>query len=300
LTSIYTVLALIAFSANSILCRLALSGQAIDAASFTSVRLIAGAVTLAALVRGRRAGPVPLPGSWRSAAMLALYAVPFSLAYVSLTAGTGALLLFGAVQMTMLLATILRGERPGALQWIGVTLALGGLVYLVLPGITAPPLVAAVLMVLAGVAWGAYSLLGRGSADPLGETAGNFVRAVPFALGASVLMLGDLHIESTGLLLAIASGAVASGLGYVIWYAALRSLSGFSASIVQLAGPVLAAAGGVVLLGERITPRLVLAGGLVLGGIALALVGQNARRSGSMSDLECGHELVGGRKPVGR
>jgi drug/metabolite transporter (DMT)-like permease len=274
-TPAYTILALIAFAANSILCRLALSGPAIDAASFTSVRLIAGAVTLAVLVRGRGAIPVPLPGSWRSAAMLAIYALPFSLAYVSLTAGTGALLLFGAVQVTMLLTTIRGGERPGALQWIGVTLALGGLVYLMLPGITAPPFVPALLMVLAGAAWGIYSLLGRGSADPLAETAGNFVRAVPFALAASVVMLPGLHVERAGIILAVTSGAVASGLGYVIWYAALRSLSGFTASIVQLAGPVLAATGGVLLLGERVTPRLFLAGGLVLGGIALAIVGRN-------------------------
>ena len=272
--SVYTVLALVSFAANSILCRLALSGQAIDAASFTTVRLVSGAVTLYALVSRRGRTSAPLPGSWRSAAMLALYAIPFSLAYVSLTIGTGALLLFGAVQVTMLLTTIRRGERPGALQWIGATLALGGLVYLVLPGLTAPPLVPALLMLLAGVAWGVYSILGRGSADPLGETAGNFVRAVPFAVAASLVMLRDLHLESGGLFFAITSGAVASGLGYVIWYAALRGLSSFTASIVQLAGPVLAAAGGVLLLDERITTRLILAGGLVLGGIALAIVGR--------------------------
>jgi drug/metabolite transporter (DMT)-like permease len=276
---IYTTLALIAFAANSILCRLALSEEAIDPASFTSVRLMAGAVTLYALVHGHRGGAALLKGSWLSAAMLALYAVPFSLAYVSLTAGTGALLLFGAVQATMLLASVGGGERPHAVQWIGVALALAGLVYLVLPGLAAPPLMAAVLMLVAGVAWGVYSLLGRGSADPLRETAGNFVRAVPFAIAVSAVMLRDLHVAPRGLLLAIASGAVASGLGYVLWYAALRNLSGFTASIVQLAGPVLAAAGGVLLLDERISLRLAVAATLVLGGIALAIVGRSLARA---------------------
>jgi drug/metabolite transporter (DMT)-like permease len=274
---IYTALALIAFAANSILCRLALSEEAIDPASFTSVRLMAGAVMLYALVRGHRGGSAPLKGSWLSAAMLALYAVPFSLAYVSLTAGTGALLLFGAVQATMLLASVGAGERPDAGQWIGVVLALAGLVYLLLPGLASPPLMAAMLMLLAGVAWGVYSLLGKGSADPLRETAGNFVRAVPFAIAVSALMLRDLHLELRGLVLAIASGAVASGLGYVLWYAALRDLSGFTASIVQLAGPVLAAAGGVLLLDERISLRLAVAATLVLGGIALAIMGRSGR-----------------------
>jgi len=274
---IYTALALIAFAANSILCRLALSEEAIDPASFTSVRLMAGAVMLYALVRGHRGGSAPLRGSWLSAAMLALYAVPFSLAYVSLTAGTGALLLFGAVQATMLLASVGAGERPDAVQWIGVVLALAGLVYLLLPGLASPPLMAAMLMLLAGVAWGVYSLLGKGSADPLRETAGNFVRAVPFAIAVSAVMLRDLHLELRGLVLAIASGAVASGLGYVLWYAALRNLSGFTASIVQLAGPVLAAAGGVLLLDERISLRLAVAATLVLGGIALAIMGRSGR-----------------------
>lgn len=274
---IYTALALIAFAANSILCRLALSEEAIDPASFTSVRLMAGAVMLYALVRGHRGGSAPLKGSWLSAAMLALYAVPFSLAYVSLTAGTGALLLFGAVQATMLLASVGAGERPDAGQWIGVVLALAGLVYLLLPGLASPPLMAAMLMLLAGVAWGVYSLLGKGSADPLRETAGNFVRAVPFAIAVSAVMLRDLHVELRGLVLAIASGAVASGLGYVLWYAALRNLSGFTASIVQLAGPVLAAAGGVLLLDERISLRLAVAATLVLGGIALAIMGRSGR-----------------------
>ena len=274
---IHTALALIAFAANSILCRLALSEEAIDPASFTSVRLMAGAATLYALVRGHRGGSAPLKGSWPSSAMLALYAVPFSLAYVSLTAGTGALLLFGAVQATMLLASVGAGERPDAGQWIGVVLALAGLVYLLLPGLASPPLMAAMLMLLAGVAWGVYSLLGKGSADPLRETAGNFVRAVPFAIAVSAVMLRDLHLELRGLVLAIASGAVASGLGYVLWYAALRNLSGFTASIVQLAGPVLAAAGGVLLLDERISLRLAVAATLVLGGIALAIMGRSGR-----------------------
>jgi drug/metabolite transporter (DMT)-like permease len=201
--------------------------------------------------------------------------VPFAFAYVTLTTGTGALLLFGAVQVTMLGDTLRRGDRHAPAQWLGAGLALGGLVYLLLPGLTAPPLVGALLMLLAGVAWGLYTLRGRDAADPLGDTAANFLRAVPLALLASGLTVSRFHLEVPGLILAVASGAVASGLGYVVWYAALRSLTALTASSVQLSVPVLAALGGVVFLGERVTFRLLMAAALVLGGIGLTIKGRS-------------------------
>jgi len=264
-----TSLALLAFAGNSLLCRLALSRGVIDPASFTTIRLASGALVLALLLRWRAAPPAR--AFWRSAALLALYAVPFAFAYVTLTTGTGALLLFGAVQVTMLGDTLRRGDRHAPSQWLGAGLALGGLVYLLLPGLTAPPLVGALLMLLAGVAWGLYTLRGRHAADPLGDTAANFLRAVPFALLASGLTVSRFHLEAPGLILAVASGAIASGLGYVIWYAALQSLTSLTASSVQLSVPVLAALGGVVFLGERVTLRLMVAAALVLGGIGLAM-----------------------------
>lgn len=270
--ALLTALALLAFAGNSLLCRLALRAGAIDPASFTSVRLASGALVLALLVRARGGAPATTAPAWRSALALALYAVPFSFAYVSLPASTGALLLFGAVQVTMLATTLQAGHRPHPRQWLGATLALGGLVYLLLPGLTAPPSGGAALMLVAGTAWGAYSILGRGTADPLTATATNFVRATPLALLASVVSAGAAHAEPRGLLLALASGAVASGLGYVIWYAALPHITSLTASLVQLAVPVLTAGAGVLVLGEALTARLVLAGMLVLGGIALGVL----------------------------
>jgi len=270
--SFYTALALCAFAANSVLCRLALSHGSIDPASFSTVRLMSGALTLLVIVQARSWSGSPAAPSWISAAILFGYAVPFSFAYVSLSTGTGALLLFGAVQVTMLFAAIRRGDRPGPAQWLGLCTAFGGLVWLVLPGVTAPSHGGAGLMLLAGIAWGVYSLRGRGVGDPLGQTASNFLRTVPMALGASLLTLRSFHVTPSGLLLAIVSGSLASGVGYVIWYRALAGLSGVAASVVQLAVPVLAAAAGIVLLGERITLRLGMAGVLVLGGIFLALL----------------------------
>lgn len=261
-----TALALVAFAANSILCRMALGAERIDAASFTSLRLLAGAATLALLVRGRARG-----GSWSSAALLFIYAIAFSFAYLELGAGLGALLLFGAVQLTMIASGLLGGERPRVAEWVGMLVALGGLIYLVSPGISAPAPLPAAAMALAGIAWGGYSLRGRGSRSPLGDTAGNFLRALPFAGLVWVATLGELAIAPRGALLAVASGAIASGLGYVVWYRALGGLSATRAATVQLAVPVIAALGGVALLDERPTPRLVVAGVAILGGIALAI-----------------------------
>jgi drug/metabolite transporter (DMT)-like permease len=276
--SLWTTLALFAFAANSILCRLALSQGTIDPASFTTVRLVAGAVTLALLARLASNSPSSADPSWISAAMLFLYAAPFSFAYGSLTTGTGALLLFGAVQVTMILGALRAGDRPHAGQWLGVGIAFGGLVYLVLPGIAAPSPLGATLMLLAGLAWGLYSLRGRAARNPLAQTASNFARTVPMVLALSLVAHRSLHAEPRGLVLALLSGSLASGVGYVVWYQAVAGLSGIAASIVQLAVPVLAAAGGVLLLDERITLRLGVAALLVLGGVALTLLVRPLRR----------------------
>jgi len=271
-TPLYTTLALIAFAANSVLCRLALSRGVIDPASFSAIRLLAGAGTLAVVVRASAPSRVPVTPSWASAALLFLYAVPFSFAYTSLSAGTGALLLFGAVQATMILASLRRSERPRAAQWLGLASAFGGLTYLVLPGVTAPSPRGAALMLLAGVAWGLYTLRGRGVSNPLGQTASNFARTIPMILAITLVGYGGLHLQLDGVLLALLSGALASGLGYVLWYQALAGLSKIAASIVQLAVPILAAAGGIAILGEQVTLRLLLASLFVLGGISLVLV----------------------------
>ena len=274
-----TALALVAFAGNSLLCRVALTRTTIDAASFTSIRLIAGALTLAALVRVRRGNERNLTaGSWLSAIALFAYAAAFSAAYVRLTTGTGALLLFGAVQATMLSAGFAAGERMNGLQATGLLLAYAGLIALVLPGLSAPPLAAAALMLTAGVAWGVYSLRGRRAGNPTAVTAGNFVRSVPITLVMSALLYGSHRIDVNGAALAIASGAVTSGLGYAVWYSALKTIGATTAATVQLSVPVLAALGGVLLLHESMTLRLVLCGVAILGGVAMVL---RARHTGT-------------------
>lgn len=274
-TLLLTTLAMTAFAGNSLLCRVALRDTAIDWASFTAIRLGAGAFTLWLLVLLTRRDAAPprgtSAGDWASALALFVYAAAFSWAYLALSAGLGALLLFGAVQATMLGYAFVRGERLRGIQMAGLALALAGLVGLLLPGAAAPPAAAALLMLTAGVAWGVYSLRGRAARDPLRVTSGNFVRAVPFALALAVLGHADLTVDAAGLACALASGALASGVGYAIWYSALPALAASTAATVQLSVPVLAALGGVVLLGEPLTLRLVLAGGAVLGGIALVI-----------------------------
>ena len=215
------------------------------------------------------------------------YAASFSYAYVSLSAATGALLLFGAVHATMIARGLWTGERLDALQSAGLALALGGLVGLLLPGLTTPPLFGALLMLAAGAAWGVYSLRGRGGGDPTAVTAGNFLRAVPIAASLSLFALPWASVDGAGLGYAVASGALASGIGYAIWYAALPGLKATSAATVQLAVPLIAALGGVVFLDEAITPRLTLAGAAILGGIALAVLPRHAvvaRPRGSGAD----------------
>ncbi|WIM12253.1 DMT family transporter [Enhydrobacter sp.] len=266
-----TVLAMLAFAGNSLLCRLALRDTTIDAASFTSIRLVSGAVMLAILMAGRGARPWTA-GTWPAAAMLFAYAVTFSFAYRQLTAATGALLLFGAVQITMLGYGLATGERLQGLQWLGLSVAVAGLVGLLLPGIAAPPLMGAAFMLAAGAAWGVYSLLGRGVTDPVAGTAGNFLRAVPFTIALSLATTAQASFDATGILYAVASGAITSGLGYVFWYAALPAFKAASAATVQLSVPALAALGGVLLLAEPLSPRLLIASVAILGGIALVIL----------------------------
>lgn len=268
-----TAAAMVAFAGNSVLTRLALGRATIDAATFSTVRIAGGAAMLVATTALRESGSVRLKGSWLSAAALFLYAIPFSFAYMSLTAGTGALILFGVVQVTMMVAAVRTGERPHWSQWIGLALASGGLIYLVLPGLRAPSLSGSALMAVAGIMWGVYSLRGRDAANPLQLNMSNFVRALPLAMVVSLLARGQMYVSSSGLLLALASGAITSGLGYVLWYTALRHLTATRAAIVQLMVPILAAAGGVAFLGEAVSFRLVLSAVVVLGGIALALTG---------------------------
>jgi drug/metabolite transporter (DMT)-like permease len=265
-----TTLAMLAFACNSLLCRLALQQTAIDPASFTSVRLASGAFVLWLIVQLRRDAPAGT-GNWRSALALFVYAAGFSFAYVSLPAATGALLLFGAVQATMISYGIWAGERLHKLQLLGFGLALVGLVGLLLPGLAAPPLVGSLLMLSAGVAWGIYSLRGRGMGDPIRVTAGNFVRSVPITAALSLLMVNSAVFDSAGIGYALLSGALASGIGYAIWYTALPWLKATNAASVQLSVPVLTAMGAMLLLGEPLTLRLVLASLAILGGIALVI-----------------------------
>jgi drug/metabolite transporter (DMT)-like permease len=251
---------------------MALGSAAADPAGFTAARLGCGAVTLWALVAiSQRRRRQVQPGSWRSGWWLFLYAGAFSYAYVSLSTGTGALILFAAVQLTMIVAGLRQGERPPLTQWIGLAVAMGGLVLLVAPGLTAPSPVGSALMIMAGAAWGLYSVRGRGSANPVAETAGNFMRSVPFAAVMTIVVLRTVSLSPFGLLLAAVSGSLTSGLGYVLWYAALRGLTTIQASIVQLSVPVLAAFGGVIVLSEQVTLRLVVSGALILGGVAGAM-----------------------------
>jgi drug/metabolite transporter (DMT)-like permease len=253
---------------------MALGGDTIDPASFTTIRLVAGMAMLLLVTSFTRERQPARGGSWAGAAVLFLYAATFSFAYVSLTTGTGALLLFGFVQVTMMLAALAAGERPHPLQWLGLVLAVSGLIYLVLPGLTAPPLAGAAMMGASGVFWGIYSIRGRGAQNPLADTTTNFVRSVPLGIMLSAFMINALSVEPRGAMLAAASGAVTSGLGYVVWYAALTRLTGVRAAIVQLPVPILSASAGVVFLHEQVSFRLVASAVLVLGGIAVALVGR--------------------------
>lgn len=281
-TILLTAVAMAAFAANSILARLALGSGATDAASYTGIRLASGAVVLGMLVmlRGKSGWrSFARLGTWQQAAALLGYALAFSLAYQLLGASVGALILFASVQIGMVARAVLVGDRPGALEWLGLGLAGAAFVYLVSPGLAAPDPLGALLMVMSGLCWAAYSLLGRGSSQPLADTAGNFLRCLPVAV---LLLVGGLALNAPrldGVIYAVASGAIASGLGYAIWYAALPELSRTRAAVVQLSVPVIAAFGAALFIGETVTPRLLVSSALILGGIALAtlLAGRRSR-----------------------
>ncbi len=278
-----TAITMTFFAANSVLARAALREGLTDAGTFTAVRLLAGAVMLAVVIGLRRESmqAVQASGSWAPAVALVTYAIAFSYAYLSLEAGVGALILFAAVQLTMIGVGIIRGERPQAAEWLGLAVAVSGLVYLLSPGLAAPPLGGASVMALSGIAWGSYSLLGRGADSPALATASNFLRAAPIALALLLLVAVSVasRASSQGLQLAIISGAVTSGLGYILWYAALKGLTATRAAIVQLSVPVLAALGGVVFVGEQLTLRLAISAAAILGGVALALSATRQARS---------------------
>lgn len=269
--AVLTGLALAAFAGNSLLCRAALARTGIDAASFTTVRLVSGALTLWLLVSMRGSSKAG-GGSWLSALALFAYAAGFSFAYLRLPAGAGALILFGAVQATMIAWGLHKGERLRPVQLAGLLLACAGLAGLLLPGLAAPPLGSSLLMLGAGVAWGVYSVRGKGAGDPLEVTSGNFLRAAPIAIALSLLLWREMAPNPMGVWYAILSGAFTSGLGYAVWYTALPALASTTAAAVQLSVPVLAALGGVAFLGEAVSLRLVVASIAIIGGIALVIL----------------------------
>ena len=270
--ALLTTVTMVAFAANSIFCRKALEVPSLDAVSFTTVRLLSGAITLwliMGLTRSkRRTGSA---GNCSAAIALFVYAIAFSFAYLELGAGAGALILFGAVQITMVLAGLWSGERLNAMAWTGFIIALAGLVLLVAPGMAAPSFIGSILMGVAGIAWGIYSLLGRNVDDPLVNTTANFVRAVPLAVVASLILINYTHLTPEGLFWALLSGSLTSGCGYVVWYAALKRLTATRAAIVQVSVPIIAALGGVIFLSEMITIQMLVSCVLILGGITMVV-----------------------------
>ena len=274
-TITFTMLALFAFAANSVLCRLALGERTIDASSFTAIRLLSGAIVLLVILQfSGKKNNSSTKGSWLATIMLFAYAAPFSFAYITLDTGTGALILFGAVQITMILLSLISGNKLHVTEWMGVTIAFIGFVYLVLPGVSTPSVTGFALMTTAGVAWGIYTLKGRSSVNPLADTAYNFARSIPLVIILALIAYQTAHISSKGVLLAILSGVIASGIGYTIWYTALGGLSATQAAVVQLSVPVIAALGGVIFVSERISLRLALSALLILGGILMVVFGK--------------------------
>jgi drug/metabolite transporter (DMT)-like permease len=254
---------------------MALGEKTIDAYSFTVIRLLSGAIVLFVILKiNHKKNRSPVKGSWSAGLMLFLYAVTFSIAYTTLDSGTGAIILFGAVQITMILLSIVSGYRLHVMEWVGVLSAFTGFVYLVLPGATSPSVIGFSLMTIAGVAWGVYTLKGRDSVNPFMDTAHNFLRTIPFVMVLAILSIRNMHYTAEGILLALSSGSIASGLGYTIWYKALRGLSATQAAVVQLLVPVIVALGGVTFLDEKITLRLTLSAIMILGGILMVVWAQ--------------------------
>ena len=274
-TIILTGLALIAFAANSVLCRLALGNNAIDASSFTIIRLLSGTIILLIIIAlTRNDNAVSTKGSWTASFMLFVYAITFSFAYISLDTATGALILFGSVQITMILISLFSGTRLHFTEWIGVAIAFTGFVYLILPGVSTPSITGLFLMTLAGVAWGIYTLKGRNSKNPLMDTAYNFLRTTPLVILLTIIAINNANYSSEGILLALLSGSITSGVGYTIWYIALGGLSSTQAAVLQLSVPVIAAFGGVIFVSELITFRLSVSASMVLGGILIVVLGR--------------------------
>ncbi|MPY21695.1 DMT family transporter [Shewanella psychropiezotolerans] len=300
-------MALIAFAANSVLCRLALGDNTIDAASFTWVRLLSGMLVLIIILAFTRSSlgssfsrteskspsqdeqdnlqgtsaadalslsKSKAKGSWRAAILLFIYAITFSFAYISLATGMGALILFASVQLTMVIASLLSGKKLHYTEWIGLIMAFCGFIYLVMPTLATPSLSGFILMTISGIAWAGYTLMGRGSASALGDTSYNFLRTLPFVILLILVTFQDAQLSNTGLALAIVSGGLASGIGYTIWYIALTGLSSIQAAVVQLVVPVIAAIGGIIFAGESISMRLILASAMILGGILFLIVGK--------------------------
>ena len=281
-TVLYTFLALSAFAANSVICRLALKEKAIDPGLFTSIRLISGALVLVLLVFLSRSDRSSYSkGSWVSGFILFLYAAAFSYAYITLETGTGALIVFGAVQITMIAYSLVTGYKMSVYEWLGVVLSIAGFIYLMLPGAKAPSISGFVLMSISGISWGLYSIRGNNSKNPLNETAFNFLRATPFLMLLLFFVAKDINASTKGILLALLSGTITSGIGYTIWYMALKELTSIQASIVQLFVPVLAAIGGVIFVGELISYKLVIASLMILGGIFLLIIGKTRVKTNS-------------------
>jgi len=282
-TSFLTSLALIAFAANSVLCRLALGNEAIDAPSFTGIRLVSGAIALFIIltIKGKISEPkikaskgMESKGSWTASLALFLYAITFSYAYLSIDTGTGALILFGSVQITMIVLSIISGTRLHPIEWLGLVCAFTGFVYPILPSITTPSINGLILMTISGISWSIYTLKGRSSINPLMDTAYNFSRTIPFVAILAIFTLPNLSYTSEGIMLALVSGAVTSGLGYTIWYIALGGLSSTQAAVTQLSVPVIAAIGGVIFVSEPMTLRLIISASLVLSGILMVVLGK--------------------------
>lgn len=274
-TSLLTGLALIAFAANSVLCRLALGTGAIDASSFTVVRLLSGAIALFIIlnIKGANKG-ISSKGSWKASFSLFLYAVTFSYAYLSVDTGTGALILFGAVQITMILLTLISGTRLHISEWFGVMVAFAGFVYLTLPSISTPSVNGFIFMTVSGISWGIYTLIGRASENPLMDTTYNFLKTTPFVILLAAFTLQSMSLSLEGIVFALLSGGITSGVGYTIWYIALRGLSSTQAAVIQLSVPVIAAIGGVIFVSEAVTARLAISVAIVLGGILMVVLGR--------------------------
>jgi len=273
-TFLLTGTALIAFAANSVLCRLALGGELIDASGFTVIRLLSGTIVLLLLLKLRNDKNRASNGSWMAAFLLFIYAAAFSFAYISLDTATGALVLFGSVQLTMILLSLISGNRLRTTEWAGLSLAFAGFLFLILPGVTTPSVKGFLLMAISGIAWGIYTLKGRNSLNPLADTTYNFSRTIPFIVILTLFTIQDMHLSTQGVILALLSGGITSGIGYAIWYVALAGLSATQAAVVQLLVPVIAALGGVILVSEPITSHLTLSGAMILGGVFLAVIGR--------------------------